>query len=892
MRCKLLFLLLIIVSALSFGQTVTINGTSYGTISAAITAASNNDVIVITGVHTESINISDKSLILRGTNPTTDIIQAAASSSTDGTGSRVINLSGTATITIENLGIRYGNNSDNGAGINIDKVTGLVTLKNLVIENNFTSSNGGGLAIAGSNINIIGCTIKGNTSSLDGGGILAAPNNAATTDITVSIQQSLISANTGRNGGGMYINGNNGFGDNYKIDVNIENSTIESNAATTTSTGNGGGGIWTKSADYLGTGGGTNVTLKLVHVTMNNNTHAADNKEGLQFTKAGTNNANFSAYNSILVNTDAVANKAVNFANTNTVEVINCILGGINSANTGFLDNAARNNVRGKTATFAGISGGLTSAGGLTQVLSMDKDQSFKNYCTASTGITLPGTDQRNYLRGTTPDAGAFEYYNIWTGATDTNWATAGNWEDGLPTTGDVVHIKSAVNMPIASDAIDVANIVMDSGTSFITTSTYSGGLVYHRTLATNNWYLVSSPVVGQDEDDFVTNAILAHGSGGNRRGFSTYDTANNGFSYYSGDTGANNLGSGTGYSIKKGSAGDITFSGTMNTSDVPISVVTGGTDSFNLIGNPYPSHINSASFLSDNTANLVVETLWVWNQSSGNYETKISGDNFVLAPAQGFFVRASSSTDLNMLESYQTSSGGTFQKQSKTEVKLLMTDGTSERFTKFYYLDTATKGFDNGWDGETFKGQPNALDVFSHLLEDNVGDNYQVQSLPKTDMETFTIPIGIKANAGKELTFTAEAINLPSELKVYLEDRENNTFNELTTTSNYKATVNDALDGIGRFFLHTRSSALSTNDIGLEGIGIYTINRNTLRVSGVNSINASLKMYNILGKKVLETSLPTKGISDVVLPKLITGIYIVHLQTEKGKINKKIVVE
>ena len=67
-------------------------GNPYATITDAVFAANDGDVILITGVHTETISFG-KSITLRGTDPTTDIIQAAATASNDGTGSRVINIS-------------------------------------------------------------------------------------------------------------------------------------------------------------------------------------------------------------------------------------------------------------------------------------------------------------------------------------------------------------------------------------------------------------------------------------------------------------------------------------------------------------------------------------------------------------------------------------------------------------------------------------------------------------------------------------------------------------------------------------------------------------------------------------------------------------------------------
>ena len=135
--------------------------------------------------------------------------------------------------------------------------------------------------------------------------------------------------------------------------------------------------------------------------------------------------------------------------------------------------------------------------------------------------------------------------------------------------------------------------------------------------------------------------------------------------------------------------------------------------------------------------------------------------------------------------------------------------------------------------------------------------------------------------------------LNLPVGLKVFLEDRENNTVTRLDeANANYKVTLNSALNGVGRFYLHTRSSALSTNDIALDGVSVYALNRNTLRINGINSVDANIKIYNILGKKVVANSFSSKGTTDINIPNLNTGIYIVELETEKGKLNKKIILE
>ncbi|WP_242084832.1 T9SS type A sorting domain-containing protein [Aestuariivivens sediminis] len=411
-------LLLFAVFALSISaQTVSIQGgSSYMTIQEAIDASSDNDVILISGTWTEAITVSNKSITLRGTDPNTDIIRAAASPASDGSGNRVVSLSASSTdpdplpvlnITIENLGIKNGNDAGNGGGIFADKITGSLTLSNLIIEDNYASGNGGGIGLAGSIATITDCTIQNNLASTDGGAILAAPNNATGINSVIDIKQSLIDSNTGRNGGAIYINGNNNFGNDYLIDVNIENSTVSNNSATSASGGNGGGAIFSAARPWTSNTAVGNITLKLVHATIYNNSHEALNKSGLQFGSAAL--TNFSAYNSIVVAADDVTVKALNFANTNTTDVINCIMGGLNAV-PALVDDVNKNNQKGKTASFAGLTGTLTDEGGNTLVLAIAESSTSDDYCTANTGITLPTTDQRGYSREGVQDAGAFEF--------------------------------------------------------------------------------------------------------------------------------------------------------------------------------------------------------------------------------------------------------------------------------------------------------------------------------------------------------------------------------------------------------------------------------------------------------------------------------------------------
>lgn len=90
-----------------------------------------------------------------------------------------------------------------------------------------------------------------------------------------------------------------------------------------------------------------------------------------------------------------------------------------------------------------------------------------------------------------------------------------------------------------------------------------------------------------------------------------------------------------------------------------------------------------------------------------------------------------------------------------------------------------------------------------------------------------------------------------------------------------------------------TKPSVLSTEDITqLSSTLIYPNPVNSqgrLFVSNDVIHNKEVLIFNILGKKVFETSTVSK---DIILPELISGTYIVHVIENDKKITKKIIVK
>ena len=128
----------------------------------------------------------------------------------------------------------------------------------------------------------------------------------------------------------------------------------------------------------------------------------------------------------------------------------------------------------------------------------------------------------------------------------------------------------------------------------------------------------------------------------------------------------------------------------------------------------------------------------------------------------------------------------------------------------------------------------------------------------------------------------------------MFLEDRQENTFTRLDNPNgNYKITQTTSANEVGRFYLHTSQNALNISKALLNKTAIYKINNFSLRIVGLRKEKVAVKLFNILGKQVLNTSFEGNGLNDIALPKILNnGVYIVQLKTVTEILNKKIVIE
>ena len=511
----------------------------------------------------------------------------------------------------------------------------------------------------------------------------------------------------------------------------------------------------------------------------------------------------------------------------------------------------------------------------------------------------------------------------------------------GIATTGDDIIIAigdATISATTTSNSMTInpgAGLIVDAGmtlstingltlqssstnySSLILDGTVTGTMDYERHVningsgSTGSNDLISAPLTGQAFNTFAaanTN-ILNNGTlylfGPFEKITGTYVTWAN--------TETATLDAGVGYRAATSDNGSLTFTGAANKGAVTNDIINSGSNNeeWNLVGNPYPSYLNVQDFLNHDVGGVTNIQLFDAGSAAiygydGNaqngwtiYNLANTSASTLIAPGQGFFVSADATNaplyDLEFTSAMRsTGSGDDFISGRNAELiylKLSASTDSNTFVTDFYFNDNASLGLDVGYDAELWGNTTPNFAIYSHLVEDNTGKAITLQSINNTDISDISIPLGVHANQGEQLTFSIAEMTLPDTVSVYLEDVVTKTIT-LLNTSDYVISPTTTLSGTGRFFLRTSEGALSTNN--LETLNIFALHSSKeLIVSGELQDATTLELYDIQGRKVLSTTLDSSLLENRInTASISTGVYVTKVFSNNQTKTKKVIIK
>ncbi len=470
--------------------------------------------------------------------------------------------------------------------------------------------------------------------------------------------------------------------------------------------------------------------------------------------------------------------------------------------------------------------------------------------------------------------------------------------------TGTTITILPQANVNIANGKTLTANVLNlnsnASGTATLvnkgTTSVTSASVQQYLPDA-RNWY-VSSPVTGA--------------------------VAQSGYTYYQRDETASSWTSrpfvtdsiflrGHGYIVLPTAASTLQFNGTLNSGDVNVYLTKSGSG-FNLIGNPYPSHLTwTADFVDDLTNAAKIEpTIWIrtnagnvnnggnaawsfltYNGHSGEavpLTSILTGG--IIPPMQAFWVKAKAAgtltLDSKLVRSHQSSNPlkvRTAINTGRQRIRMEISDGSTTDETLLYFDGDASDDLD-AFDSPKFT---ETKDVQLYTRAGN--ENLVINGL-NSITDNMLIPLGIIT--GQSGTFTLKPTqldNLASGTRVFLVDGSVQTELELNKAYTFSS---DATENSSRFSLLFKAPSTTTHSENLMSKPAFNAYRDTngqlvITVNNAFNTDSKILIYNLSGQKVSESTI--NGITTVINQPLKAGVYFVTISSAAKNITQKVVI-
>ncbi|MCH1473083.1 MAG: T9SS type A sorting domain-containing protein [Bacteroidia bacterium] len=519
--------------------------------------------------------------------------------------------------------------------------------------------------------------------------------------------------------------------------------------------------------------------------------------------------------------------------------------------------------------------------------------------------------------------------------------ATGSSFANVQVNTGATFNIDAGKELSVSGRLVNnggTINLNSDSNefSSLILSNSAIGNVIYNRwvngipsnpTAEANDsnpgWDLIGSPLLNATVNG---NSFAQNGS---NYAFQPYNNTDNSWTPTT-ESGNISTSTAVGYSAATTSAGAVAFTGSpslaVNTDISITETISSGGTQWNLVSNPFPNYISlngpansnsssSSAFLWYNTNgdNDVLgytdseEAIWYWDGTDYITVNSSSTAKVWAAPGQAFFISSKAgggilsfrSGNIATAASVIAASGGddfisgNSMDPDSAELFLTIYKNNLTYSTEIYFNDNGTDSVDPGYDSRTFPSSSNS--IYTRLISNDEGVNMAIQTLNFDEINNKVIPLGINAVAGEEAIISISHNTTNPSTYIYLEDALEGTFTNLKETD-FVITPDSNLEGVGRFFIHTTASTMSNEDATSNLLNVFKLtNNNFITVEGLStqSNQTNLKLYNILGKEVLSTTLANNTNTQTVSTQgLSAGIYVIKLESGNNTITKKLIIK
>jgi uncharacterized protein YjdB len=414
-------------------------------------------------------------------------------------------------------------------------------------------------------------------------------------------------------------------------------------------------------------------------------------------------------------------------------------------------------------------------------------------------------------------------------------------------------------------------------------------GSVQQYLATTRNWY-VSSP---------VSNAVAP-------AGYTYYRRNEPAVSWTAVSAGAG-LTAGVGYIALPTSTGPITFTtqsgGKLNTGTITIPLTWQGASNkgYNLIGNPYPSHLTWNKAFTDANVAKIEPSIWYRTNSGGSNSSGWSfktynaftgvgvpeGTTGIIPPMQAFWVLAKvdgqSIQFTNSMRSHQTSNplkAPAAQKSENKIMRLQVSNETASDETVLLFNANAMDSYDIYDSPKMLNNDSNVPDIFTVIDTKKIVINGM--SEVKYNVE---IPIGFSTATANDFSISiSEMSNFESGTRIILKDKlQPNAEIELTEGQVYNFSSPAITPATDRFSLQFRAPGVSTGLDKSNKLNAQVFVNAANQITIIAPVKSNFSIYNAMGQQVTNGFTTSNYQTSNI--KLAAGMYVVNVNNQSTRV-------